>query len=147
VGLATVAGIQAFEQGSTRAEADALTQTAVKIASDVQAKTEEPSQFGGYDGDLTSSGAASTSDGITLEEMGYETSGGVYSTADGDCAILSGGSNATLTANSSISAGSSADISVICESEDVEIIADVTSLDSDGISTKQAIDSSTDLSS
>jgi uncharacterized protein YycO len=146
VGLATVAGIQAFEQGSTRAEADALTQTAVKIASDVQAKTEEPSQFGGYDGDLSS--ASASSDGITLEEMGYETSSGVYSTADGDCAILSGGSNATLTANSSISASSGTnDISVICESEDVEIIADVTSLDSDGISTKQAIDSSTDLSS
>ena len=144
VGLATVAGIQAFEQGSTRAEADALTQTAVKIASDIQAKTEEPSQFGGYDGDLSSDGAQGS---ITLEEMGYETSSGVYSTADGDCAILAGGgsSAAGLDANSSIS--SDAGISVICESEDVEIVTDVNNLDSDGIETKQAIDSSTDLSS
>ena len=144
VGLATVAGIQAFEQGSTRAEADALTQTAVKIASDIQAKTEEPSQFGGYDGDLSDTGAKNS---ITLEEMAYEPSdAGVYSTADGDCAILAGGGNTALNADDDgISSG--ADISVICESEDVEVVADVNNLNSGGIETKQAIDSDTDLTS
>ena len=144
VGLATVAGIQAFEQGSTRAEADALTQTAVKIASDIQAKTEEPSQFGGYDGDLTSSGSSGAKGSITLQEMAYEPSSGIYSTADGDCAIRGGGNDA-LNVNSSIAADG--EVNVLCESKDVEVIAKVNGLTSEDITTEQAIDSGTDLSS
>ena len=145
VGLATVAGIQAFEQGSTRAEADALTQTAVKIASDIQAKTEEPEQFGGYDGNLDS-GTPNATGSITLEEMGYEASSGVYSTADGDCAIRGGGNDA-LTVNSSSSISDDGTVNVLCESEDVEIITKVNGLTSGDITTVQAIDSSSDLSS
>ena len=143
VGLATVAGIQAFEQGSTRAEADALTQTAVKIASDIQAKTEEPEQFGGYDGNLDS-GTPNATGSITLEEMAYEPSSGVYSTADGDCAIRGGGNDA-LNVNSSINDDGT--INVLCESKDVEVIAKVNGLTSEDITTVQAIDSGTDLSS
>ena len=91
VGLATVAGIQAFEQGQTRANQDALTQTAVKIASDIQAKAKEPSQFGGGDGSVQT--------GVTLSELGYDASAsasslsgngndsGVYKAADGECAV------------------------------------------------------------
>jgi hypothetical protein len=139
-----VAGIQAFEQGSTRAEADALTQTAVKIASDIQAKTEEPEQFGGYDGNLDS-GTPNATGSITLQEMAYEPSSGVYSTADGDCAIRGGGNDALTVTDSGISDDGT--VNVLCESKDVEVIAKVNGLTSGDIETVQAIDSGTDLSS
>jgi len=81
VGLATVAGIQAFDQGQTRANLDANTQTAVKIASDAQAKIKEPSQFGGYDDNMSDA-----TGNINLGELGYEVnSSSEYVTNDGKC--------------------------------------------------------------
>jgi hypothetical protein len=47
VGLATVAGINAFEQNQKQSTADAMTQEALRIASDVQAHVLKPDQFGG----------------------------------------------------------------------------------------------------
>ena len=138
VGLATVAGIQAFEQGSIRANQDALTQTAVKIASDIQSQVEEPSQFGGYDGDLSTSGAANSDDGVTLSEIGYEASGGVYETTDGECAITTGGSNTASPSNGSqVSApsGTAGDIVVTCASPDNDVSVHITDLNSDGLET------------
>jgi len=139
VGLATVAGIQAFEQGSARANQDALTQTAVKIASDAQAQIKEPEQFGGYGGDLSSS------TGITLSEMGYDATtsasdlsgtgndSGVYETANGECAI--GGSSVGPSSGASASAPSGADVYVSCASGDNHVVVGIESLDSDGINT------------
>jgi hypothetical protein len=49
VGLATVAGINAFEQNQKQATADAMTQEAMRIASDVQAIVLKPDQMGGVD--------------------------------------------------------------------------------------------------
>ena len=49
VGLATVAGIEAFEQGEQQATQDALTQRAVSIAAGILAAHQTPSQFGGID--------------------------------------------------------------------------------------------------
>ena len=50
VGLATVAGINAFEQNQKQATADAMTQEAMRIASDMQAIALKPDQMGGVDG-------------------------------------------------------------------------------------------------
>jgi hypothetical protein len=47
VGLATVAGIQAFDEGQTQATQDALTQRALSIGSDIYSSIQEPTQFGG----------------------------------------------------------------------------------------------------
>jgi type II secretory pathway pseudopilin PulG len=47
VGLATVAGINAFEQNQKQATADAMTQEAMRIASDIQAYALKPEQMGG----------------------------------------------------------------------------------------------------
>ena len=139
VGLATVAGIQAFEQGSVRANQDALTQTAVKIASDIQSQVQEPSQFGGYDGNLTSSdGTPNAVGSITLGELGYETSGNVYETTDGECAITNGGSNSASPSNGSqVSApsGTTGDIVVTCASPDNDVSVHITGLNSDGLET------------
>jgi len=147
VGLATVAGIQAFEQGSVRSTQDALTQSAVKIASDIQARTSEPSQFGGYDGDMTKSGAKNS---ITIDEMGYETGSGnsIYDTASGECVIVSGGGNTPgLSAgDGKTNVSTSGKISVLCESEDVEVVANISGLDSEDISTQSGIDQNSDVS-
>jgi hypothetical protein len=49
VGLATVAGINAFEQNQKQAAADQMTQEAMRIASDVQALALKPDQFSSLD--------------------------------------------------------------------------------------------------
>jgi len=130
VGLATVAGIQAFEQGSNRANQDALTQTAVKIASDMQAQAKKPSQFGGEGADSWGNGDGS----ITLSEMGYETEssassfydgggGPVYKTSDGECGIEAGDASNTT------------DFTVQCSSPDANVKVNVSGLDSEDVST------------
>ena len=124
VGLATVAGIQAFEQGQTRANQDALTSTAVKIASDIQARIKEPSQFGGYDGKI---GDATSN--ITLEELGYTAnSDNEYEAADGDCGIVKGGSNnASSMSKDEVSSSDvgTPSIEVLCESGENEVLAGI----------------------
>jgi len=47
VGLATVAGIQAFSEGQTQATQDALTQRGISIGQDISAALNKPSQLGG----------------------------------------------------------------------------------------------------
>jgi len=138
VGLATVAGIQAFEQGQTRANQDALTQTAVKIASDIQAKAKEPSQFGGYDGVLKSDNAGDSETpaegNVSLSSLGYETSGGVYETSDGECGITTGGdSNSSAPSNGSEVSGVSGVIKITCASEENSVTAGISSLEPSGI--------------
>jgi hypothetical protein len=54
VGLATVAGIQAFSENQVSANADALTQRSIRYASDIQAYYREPEQFGGGGNDWPS---------------------------------------------------------------------------------------------
>ena len=49
VGLATVAGIQAFSENQAQASQDALVQRATSVASDVQGLQGKPTQLGGID--------------------------------------------------------------------------------------------------
>jgi hypothetical protein len=120
VGLATVAGIQAFDQGQTRANLDANTQTAVKIASDAQAKIKEPSQFGGYDNDLSKAAGS-----MTLDELGYRTNGGesndAYETTDGSCTMNNSNSNSN--------------IEITCDSDQSEAVVVVKGTDAKDIET------------
>jgi len=139
VGLATVAGIQAFDQGQVQSTQDALTQQAVSIASDIQAQVKKPSQFGGHDGSLSDA-----SGNITLPDMGYETDGdNLYQIPTGQCGFLKGGSNNPGSANSGASGGGTID--VVCESTDAEVVAQISGLNSDEITTSTDIDRSTDL--
>ena len=64
VGLAVVVGIQAFGENSRKANADALVNDGVRIASDAQAWKLKPAAFGGGadQGDWT---------GLTLAQLGY----------------------------------------------------------------------------
>ena len=65
VGLAIVVGIAAFTQGGDRANADAMIQDAVTIASDIQAAIKKPAPFGGVD----------DFDEITFGVIGYPADG------------------------------------------------------------------------
>jgi hypothetical protein len=57
VGLATVAGIQAFDENQRQATLDALTQRSIEIATDIKAAHETPSAMGGIDLKNLSSGS------------------------------------------------------------------------------------------
>jgi hypothetical protein len=89
VGLATVAGINAFEQNQKQATADAMTQEAMRIASDIQAIRLKPEQMGGIT-DLTT---------VTFADLGqYSTSGSgasaTYEGPNGTYTITDGGGTA-----------------------------------------------------
>ena len=63
VGIAVVAGIQAFAEGKAKAEQDAAVSDAMRIISDVQAWKLKPTAFGGgSEGDWT---------GVTFKALGY----------------------------------------------------------------------------
>ena len=64
VGLATVAGIQAFDENQTQAAQDALVQRGTTIMSDIKGELNKPADLGGVDY------SASASD--VLDKMGYE---------------------------------------------------------------------------
>jgi len=74
VGLAVVVGIQAFSENQKKANADAIVNDAIRIASDAQAWKLKPAAFGG--------GAAATEwTGLTFDQMGYDTGDQTYSSA------------------------------------------------------------------
>lgn len=80
VGLAVVVGIQAFGENQKKANADALVNDAIRIASDAQAWLLKPAAFGG--------GAdAGVFTDFDLEQVGYEVDAtDVYSNLNGDFA-------------------------------------------------------------
>ena len=131
VGLATVAGIQAFEQGSKRANQDALTQTAVKIASDAQANLQEPEALGGAGADVVPDDLES-GEMPSLSSLGYKTDDtsnqshtggtGIYHTTDGECSMSTNDSSNPV-------------VTIKCASEDSKVTVEVNGLDSDNIST------------
>ncbi len=67
VGLATVAGIQAFSENQEQATRDALSQRALTIASDINALAAKPTQMGGVDT------TASKLQATVIDRAGYET--------------------------------------------------------------------------
>ena len=68
VGLATVAGIQAFGENQRQATKDALVERGTTILSDVKAHLNKPSELGGIDWSDTPA--------LFLARMGYETRSG-----------------------------------------------------------------------
>lgn len=80
VGIAIIAGINAYDTNNRKGSVDALTHDALRIASDLQTWGQKPVQFGGPTvyGDL---GEA------TLVIMGYEADPNVNS--NGTCALAS----------------------------------------------------------
>ncbi|MDZ4699567.1 MAG: hypothetical protein SH809_07670 [Rhodothermales bacterium] len=71
VGLAVVVGIQAFSENKKKANADALVNDAIRIASDAQAWKLKPAAFGGGADETLNVGFT----GLLLGQMGYEVDG------------------------------------------------------------------------
>ena len=96
VGIAVVAGIQAFSEGKQKAERDAAISDAMRLISDIQAWKLKPSAFGG--------GANNQGfTGVSLKAIGLDPSNDAGSNSDkyetlNGCFDVSGdASNATLT--------------------------------------------------
>ena len=64
VGIAVVAGIQAFAEGKAKAEQDAAVSDAMRIVSDIQAWKLKPTAFGG--------GSESDWSGVSFAALGYQ---------------------------------------------------------------------------
>ncbi|MCB0720216.1 MAG: hypothetical protein KDD65_17340 [Bacteroidetes bacterium] len=84
VGLAVVVGIQAFSENQKKANADALVNDAIRIASDAQAWMLKPTAFGGG-----SNSCAATCDwtNATFPQLGYPVNGTGYTNLNGDFTI------------------------------------------------------------
>jgi len=99
VGLATVAGIQAFSEGQSQAANDALTQRAVSIASDIQGQVNKPDQLGGLPEPGSSdygSGSDKTSAADVANAIGFENATGIEADgagSDASCEISIDGSS------------------------------------------------------
>ena len=94
VGLAVVVGIQAFGENQKKANADAMVNDGVRIASDVQAWALKPTAFGGP-------GASEDLGDVSFNDIGYTaTSAGVYSNTNGSYEITSGTACVIITGTS-----------------------------------------------
>lgn len=91
VGIAVVAGIQAFSEGKAKAQQDAAVSDAMRIISDTQAWKLKPQAFGGGD-----DGTVNFTN-VNLKALGYPvaTATDAYVTTNG-CFELTGGTTATL---------------------------------------------------
>jgi hypothetical protein len=76
VGLAVVVGIQAFSENQKKANADAMVNDVIRLASDAQAWKLKPQAFGG--------GASLANwTGLTLQQLGYTVGDNTYTAGDG----------------------------------------------------------------
>lgn len=106
VGIAVVAGIQAFSEGRRKAATDAAVSDALRIATDLQAWALKPEAFGGGGGDLQKGGTPVTFADLGYPEKGSGTYGYVgtdqYVTPNGcfELSSTSGNFPATITAKS-----------------------------------------------
>ena len=134
VGLATVVGIRAFSENSAKASADALTQDAIRIASDLQAWKLKPAPFGGQG--LNSGSAYGSGDftNASFTELGYSASSGTYTNANGTFEITDLANGALITAQSlDFGDGTTGQEVVVrvCGTSDDDVIGEVTQLAGD----------------
>ena len=140
VGLATVVGIRAFSENSAKASADALTQDAIRIASDLQAWKLKPAPFGGQG--LDDSGGSSTAYGASdftnasFTELGYSSDGtgatATYTNVNGTFTITTGSSDGALIVGESLDynqgeTGQRVEVRV-CGTSDDDVLGEVTQL-------------------
>jgi hypothetical protein len=141
VGLAVVAGINAFSENRKKANADAMVNDAVRIASDIQAWVLKPEAFGGLGdegGDYSS---------VTFNDIGYSTTSGSsgtskYSTVNGEYELSGSceGSNvSTPTASGTAEAGTDVYISGSSSNTGNEVCVLVQGTDEDDVATETYI--------
>ncbi|MCS3668831.1 type II secretory pathway pseudopilin PulG [Salinibacter ruber] len=125
VGLATVAGIQAFSENQAQASQDALVQRGTSIASDIQGLAGKPTQLGGID--LNNSPPSNEK---IVNRLGYDTrEGGDLSGPTGTNVVPAQGAGSG--AGCTIEAGGSGSATVECKSDDAPQTVTVTVTPSD----------------
>lgn len=97
VGLAVVVGIQAFSENQKKANADALVNDAIRIASDAQAWMLKPQAFGGGN---NSCATTCSWTGLSFAQLGYPVTSGAYTNLNGSFAVSASGTDLTITATS-----------------------------------------------
>ena len=116
VGLATVAGIQAFDENRNQAAADALQQKAMAITSDIKGLDAKPQQMGGLPSDFTNSGPSEIANRLGFEEASSGSGSGSTSYVP-----VSGAgeddSKTPSTANCQMNNVESSQISVVCSGQ------------------------------
>lgn len=102
VGIATVVGIQAFSENSSKSNADAMMQDAVRVASDLQAWKLKPAPFGGQGQSQGDAVVADPADftGATLAALGYESTNNKYTNLNGTFGLVAGKSTTVITGDS-----------------------------------------------
>jgi hypothetical protein len=123
VGLATVAGIQAFDEGQSQATLDALQQRALSVGADINGALQTPSQLGGVS--LSSADNPDIAVAAGYDGVGNAGTGDVIP-ADG--AGDSAGCQIGTTSSSSIGGGGNA-ATVTCQSNDsdsLSVVVEVT---------------------
>ncbi|MEZ4699553.1 MAG: hypothetical protein R2834_04420 [Rhodothermales bacterium] len=98
VGLAVVVGIQAFSENKKKANADALVNDGIRIASDAQAWKLKPQAFGGGAGGTNWSDANGAA--LTLAQLGYTVNSGIYSNLNGTFTLDASGATLEIEGNS-----------------------------------------------
>ena len=122
VGLATVAGIQAFSEGQAQASQDALVQRGTGIASDLLGAHDKPSQLGGIT--LSSNSSSKTEGWANAIGQPSATIDAPGAGDGGQCIIKSGSADASSFNNLS---SSDIDATVDCgngDGADVEVVID-----------------------
>ena len=111
VGLATVAGIQAFSENQKQATQDALVQRGTTIMADIKGAAAKPSQLGGVN--LSNDGADAV-----LDELGYDHDGSASNGASVDVNGASGDASCEVsTSSDNLDSGGVAEAS--CDSPDL----------------------------
>lgn len=96
VGMAVVAGLQAFSLNQKKANADALVLTGMRIASDLQAWVQKPEALGGgrpATGPIPDMSSLS----VTFQSLGYPVNtSGQYETLDGNFSLATSASGIVI---------------------------------------------------
>ena len=92
VGLAVVVGIQAFGENQKKANADAMVNDGVRIASDIQAWALKPAAFGGGG----NNDAATKFAGVDFDAIGYDHDTETYSNLNADYTLTEEASGASV---------------------------------------------------
>lgn len=134
VGLAVVAGLQAFSVNQKKANADALLVTAMRIATDLQAWLQTPEAFGGG---RPATGGVPGVDFVTvsLVDLGYPVNGsGEYVTIDGTFTMIQDGDGIFIGGFSPSSSGAG-DNNVVCLEVNGHLLNDISTSVSSGPAT------------
>lgn len=128
VGLAVVAGLQAFAVNQKKSNIDALQLTSIRIASESQAWLRTPTTYGG--GMSTLGNRPSDFNGLTLtlNDLGYPVDGsGNYVDVYGTYSAAVSGANFVISATSATTSGAG-DNNLICTTVGGPLLADITTV-------------------